>query len=110
MKREPITATAAIEGYAVTADRSRLTETEVLGAGKGYAIELKGSIDANWLSAYRKLRLDSPSFFRFCLEGERVLFACRAGDAVTDVNAILGILDMLLKRANELATASQPSE
>jgi hypothetical protein len=39
-----------------------------------------------------------------------VLFACRAGDALTDVQAILRILDSLLSQVNALATASAASE
>jgi hypothetical protein len=110
MQREVITAVASDQTYAVAIDRSSLAETELLGLGKGYCVGLVGTIDANWLGCYRKLRVDSPSFFRFCLEDRRVLFACRAGDALTDVTSILGTLDVLLKRANELASASLPSD
>jgi hypothetical protein len=104
MKRELLTATALDQKYEVAVDRCSITETEVMGLGKGYSVALTGAIDANWLGCYRKLRVDSPSFFRFCLEDGRVLFASRAGDAMTDVESILRILEMLLNRANELAS------
>jgi hypothetical protein len=110
MKHELLTATTPDHKYAVAVDRCSLTETELLGLGKGYSIALTGTIDANWLGCYRKLRVDSPSFFRFCLEDGKILFACRSGDVLTDVESILRILDMLLLRANELASASRPSE
>jgi hypothetical protein len=44
------------------------------------------------------------------MEGERVLFACRTGDALTDAESILRILDTLVQRVNELATASAPRD
>jgi len=110
MKRELLTATAFDQRYDVAVDRCSLTETELLGQGKGHSVALTGAIDENWLGCYRKLRADSPSFFRFCLEDGRVLFACRAGDVMTDVESILKILDMLLSRVNELASALRPSE
>jgi hypothetical protein len=110
MQREVITAVASDKTYDVSVDRSSLAETELLGLGKGYCVELAGTIDANWLGCYRKLRVDSPSFFRFCLEDRKVLFACRAGDALTDITSILGTLDVLLKRASELASASLPGD
>lgn len=101
MKRQVGTVAASDQTYDVAIDRSSLAETELLGLGQGYSVELIGTIDANWQECYRKLRLDSPSFFRFCLEDRRVLFACRTGDVLTDVASILGTLDTLLKRANE---------
>lgn len=107
MKLELVPPAAGGErGYDVAADRGSLTRTELLGAGQGYSVRLTGRLDSRWLDCYRKLRVDSPSFFRFCLEGGHVLFACRAGDALTDLESILRILDMLLARANELASAN----
>ena|SRR5262244_1551607 len=110
MKHELLTAAPSDHKYAVAVDRCSLTQTELLGVGQGYSIELTGKIDANWLGCYRKLRVDSPSFFRFCLEEGKILFACRASDVVTDVESILRILDMLLSRANELASTSRETE
>jgi hypothetical protein len=110
MKHEVLTATTPNHNYAVAVDRCSLTETELLGVGKGYSVALTGTIDANWLGCYRKLRVDSSSFFRFCLEEGKILFACRAGDVLTEVESILRILDVLLNRANELASMSRDSE
>jgi hypothetical protein len=108
IKRAP--AVADVQAYDVRVDRSSLSQAALLGPGSGYSVQLKGTLDANWLACYRRLRTDSPSFFRFCLEGENVLFACRAGDATTDIESILRILDALVQRVNEQATASAPRE
>lgn len=110
MKSELVAPVARGRAYDVASDHASLARTELLGAGQGYSVRLLGHLDARWLECYRKLRTDSPAFFRFCLEGGNVLFACRAGDALTDIQAILRILDTLLVRVNELATASASSE
>ena len=96
--------------YDVKVVRESIALAEVMGAGAGYSVQLDGPIDGTWLDCYRRLRADSPSFFRFCLEGDRVLFACRAGDAISDVGLILRLLDTLVERVNELATASAPAD
>ncbi len=108
MKSELSAAVATGRTYDVTIDRSSLTETELLGPGKGYSVDLEGPADRNWLESYRRLRVESPSFFRFCLEGRTVLFACRAGDILTDVESILRILQTLIRETNELASAAAP--
>src|SRR5262249_11849118 len=110
MRTEFVSSSVRARAYDVAADRASLAQTELLGAGQGYSVRLLGHLDSRWLECYRKLRMDSPSFFRFCLEGGCVLFACRAGDALTDVQAILRILDTLLSRVNELATTSAAAE
>jgi len=110
MKTELVSSVARGRVYDVAADRASLSRTELLGAGQGYSVRLLGHLDSRWLECYRKLRAESPSFFRFCLEGGCVLFACRAGDALTDVQAILRILDALLTQVNGLATASASAE
>ena len=110
MKIEPAPAVATQQTYDVGVDRGSLAQVELLGSGSGYEVALRGHRDANWLECYKRLRTDSPSFFRFCMEGERVLFACRTGDALTDVESILRILDTLIQRVNELATASAPRD
>jgi len=110
MKIESVPAVASQQTYDVVVDRESVSRLELLGPGSGYAISLKGHRDSNWLECYRRLRTDSPSFFRFCMEEDRVLFACRAGDALTDVESILRILDSLVQRVNELACASAPRD
>jgi hypothetical protein len=110
MKIESVPGVAGQQTYDVTVDRGSLAQVELLGSGSGYEVALRGHRDANWLACYKQLRSDSPSFFRFCMEGERVLFACRAGDALTDAESILRILDTLVQRVNDLATASAPRD
>jgi hypothetical protein len=110
MKIESVPAVSGQQTYDVTVDRGSLAQVEILGSGSGYEVALRGHRDVNWLACYKQLRSDSPSFFRFCMEGERVLFACRAGDALTDVESILRVLDTLVQRVNELATASAPRD
>jgi len=110
MKIESVPAVASLYTYDVAVDRDSLAQVELLGSGSGYEVALRGHKDSNWLECYKRLRSDSPSFFRFCMEGERVLFACRAGDALTDVESILRVLDTLVQRVNELATASAPRD
>jgi hypothetical protein len=110
MKIESAPAVPGQLTYDVAVDRGSLAQVELLGSGSGYEVALRGHRDANWLACYKQLRSDSPSFFRFCMEGERVLFACRAGDALTDVESILRVLDTLVQRVNELATASAPRD
>ncbi len=90
--------------YTVKVDRSTLSDAPLLGTGNGFSVELAGPVDNIWLEAYRVLRMDSPTFFRFCLEGRRILFACRAGDALSDVEMVLKTLDSLLQRVNALAS------
>ena len=110
MKIESAPAVAGLYTYDVAVDRGSLAQVELLGSGSGYEVTLRGHKDSNWLDCYKRLRTDSPSFFRFCMEGERVLFACRSGDALTDAESILRILDSLVQRVNELATASAPRD
>ena len=110
MKIVAVATPAGQQTYAVTVDRGSVAQVELLGSGSGYEVALRGHKDSNWLECYKRLRSDSPSFFRFCMEGERVLFACRTGDALTDVESILRILDTLVQRVNELATASAPRD
>jgi len=106
IKRVP--GVACDQTYDVKVVRESIALAEVLGAGTGYSVQLQGPLDGTWLDCYRRLRAESPSFFRFCLEGDKVLFACRTGDALTDVGMILRILDTLVERVNELAIASLP--
>src|SRR5262249_58741989 len=101
---------ACLPTYDVRVVRESIGLAEVLGTGAGYSVQLDGPIDATWRDCYRRLQTDSSSFFRFCLEGNRVLFACRAADAISDVGMILRILDTLVERVNELATASAPRD
>ena len=108
IKRVP--AVACDQTSDVKVVRESIVLVEVLGAGTGYSVELEGPIDVTWLDCYRRLRADSPSFFRFCLEGHKVLFACRASDAISDVGMILRILDTLVERVNELVAASAPRD
>jgi hypothetical protein len=92
--------------YAVAVDRSSLGDAPLLGTGNGFSVELTGPVDKNWLECYRVLRVESPSFFRFCLEGRRILFACRSEDVVSDVEGVLKTLDSLIKRVNALASVN----
>jgi hypothetical protein len=110
MKIESAPEVAGQQTYDVAVDRGSLAQVKLLDSGSGYEVTLRGHKASNWLDCYKRLRGDSPSFFRFCMEGERVLFACRAGDALTDVESILRILDTLVAQVNELATASAPRD
>jgi hypothetical protein len=105
MKTDTPAVTCA-QTYDVKVERESITLADVMGPGSGYSVRLRGPVDANWLRCYKRLRVESPSFSRFTLENGCVLFACRTGDALTDVESILRILDALVRQTNELAFAS----
>jgi len=90
----------------VAIDRDSLAETDLGGSGRGYSVRLSGPVDSNWLESYRLLHRESAKFFRFYLDAETrsVMFACRAGDVLTDVTSILQILDSLIELTNKHAS------
>lgn len=96
------------ETYDVAVDRPSL-KAAVLGGGEtGYTVELKGLIDARWIESYRRLRTESPSFYRFYLDDRNasVLFACRARDIQADILTVLKILDSLVEQVNRHASSA----
>jgi len=92
--------------YEVAIDRETLKAWEL--AGTAYSVQLVGEIDPRWLSAFRSIRSDSAGFSRFHLDStsKMVVFACRSGDAPSDVVSVLGTLDSLVRLSNLYASGS----
>jgi hypothetical protein len=92
--------------YGVSIDSETLKAWEL--AGTAYSVQLVGEIDMRWLSAYRSIRSDSAGFSRFHLDStsKMVVFSCRSGDTPSDVAAVLGTLDSLVRLSNLYASGS----
>lgn len=101
---------AALKGYDVMVDRGSLKGWQP--GGSAYSVQLIGRMDEEWLEAYRILRAESVGFSRFHLDANTkvVMFTCRAGDELSDIDSVLDMVEALVELANLYASSPGPGQ